>query len=116
MWESPIYLFKAVVDGTLTEIYIDVTGSAPNFTDPGKQLEKAFSILLEGLDPVNTKILDFGGAKLRNTLYLLKKGYTVYACEFEDLFKRSKQAGDFLNECKNYPNFKKKITRKESQI
>ncbi len=106
MWERPIYKFKSDQNGT---ILIDVTGSAPNFSVPGKQLEGTFNVLLQGLNPADTKILDFGGAKLRNTLYLLKKGYTVYSCEFEDLFKRSKQAADYLAECKKYPNFKRLI-------
>ncbi len=109
MWESPIYKFKADFNGKKKEILIDVTGSAPNFSVPGKQLEGSFEVLLKGLEPSKTKILDFGGAKLRNTLHLLKKGYIVYACEFEDLFKRSKQADDLLNECKKFPNFKKLV-------
>ena len=110
MWESPIYKFKTEIGGKLKEIYIDVTGSAPTFNKPGKQLEGTFKDLLKGLDPSKTKILDFGGAKLRNTLYLLEKGYTVYACEFDDLFKRSKQANDYLEQAKNqYPNFKKLV-------
>lgn len=114
MWESPIYKFKTKINGKNKEIFIDVTGSAPNFSVPGKQLEGTFDVLLEGLDPKKTKILDFGGAKLRNTLHLLKKGFTVYACEFEDLFKRSKQAFDYLEEAKKYKkNFKKLIFPKD---
>jgi len=109
MWESPIYKFKTEVKGGRKEILIDVTGSAPNFSVPGKQLEGSFEVLLNGLNPSKTKILDFGGAKLRNTLHLLKKGYAVYACEFDDLFKRSKQAEDFLKECKKFKNFKKLV-------
>jgi len=109
MWESPIYKFRIEADGKQKEIFIDVTGSAPRFDVPGKQLEGSFEVLLKGLEPSKTKVLDFGGAKLRNTLYLLKKGYLVYACEFEDLFKRSKQAEGLLNECKRFPNFKKLV-------
>lgn len=109
MWESPIYKFKTEIKGDKREIFIDVTGSAPNFSVPGKQLEGTFEVLLEGLEPSKTKILDFGGAKLRNTLHLLEKGYTVYACEFDDLFKRSKQANDYLEKAKQYPNFKKLV-------
>jgi len=109
MWESPIYKIKTEIDGEKKEILIDVTGSAPTFKVPGKQLERTFQVLLGGLEPSKTKILDFGGAKLRNTLYLLQKGYMVYVCEFEDLFRRSKQANEFLTECKKYPNFKKLV-------
>jgi len=106
MWESPIYKVKAKIDGRDKDILIDVTGSAPNFSEPGKQLEGTFEVLLNGLDPEKTIILDFGAAKLRNTIYLLDKGYTVYSCEFNVLFKRSKQAKDFYNTCKGYKNFK----------
>lgn len=88
MWKTPIYKFKTEIDGKKQEIFIDVTGSAPNFKEPGKQLEGTFEVLLKDLDPEKTKILDFGAAKLRNTIYLLKKGFTVYSCEFDDLFGR----------------------------
>ena len=106
MWESPIYKVTAKINGENKNILIDVTGSAPNFSEPYKQLEGTFEELLRGLDPEKTKILDFGAAKLRNTVYLLDKGYTVYACEFDDLFKRSQQAKDFYDTCKEYNNFK----------
>lgn len=113
MWESPIYKFKIKVNDEDKEIYIDVTGSAPNFSVPGKQLEGTFAVLLAGLDPKKTKILDFGGAKLRNTLYLLEQGFTVYACEYDDLFKRSRQAFDYLKSAEKYPNFKKLVFPKD---
>lgn len=108
MWESPIYKFRTKI-ANKKEILIDVTGSAPTFSEPKKQLENTFKILLDGLKPKNTVILDFGAAKLRNTVYLLKKGYTVYACEFDDLFHRSQQADEFLKEARTYRNFKKLI-------
>ena len=95
MWESPIYKFKVDMSGKQETILLDVTGSAPNFNTPGKQLEGTFDELLRGLEPSKTKILDFGAAKLRNTIYLLEKGFIVYSCEFDDLFKRSKQAHNF---------------------
>lgn len=113
MWETPIYKFNVLEKAKRKTIHIDVTGSAPNFKEPGKQLEGVFKTLLNGLEPQKTKILDFGAAKLRNTIYLLKKGYTVYSCEFDDLFKRSKQAEDFLEKAKKYKNFKPLIFPKE---
>jgi hypothetical protein len=106
MWETPIYKIQHVIDNKKEVFLIDVTGSAPNFSEPGKQLEQTFDILLEGLNPLDTVILDFGAAKLRNTIYLLEKGFTIYACEFNDLFERSKQAYDFLAQAKTYKNFK----------
>ena len=106
MWESPVYKFITKVNETRKEIFIDVTGSAPSFNEPGKQLEGCFNVLLKGMKPSTTTILDFGAAKLRNTIYLLKKGYKVHACEFEDLFKRSQQANDFLTIARSNKNFK----------
>ncbi len=105
MWESPIYRVQAEIDGSLDEILIDVTGSAPPMYVPGDQLTNTFEILLRGLSPSSTRILDFGGAKLRNTLHLLEEGFHVYACEFEDLFERMKQAHDTLQLCEAFPNF-----------
>lgn len=109
MWESPIYKFKTQIGGKKKEILIDVTGSAPNFSEPGKQLEGTFQVLLEGLKPPKAKILDLGAAKLRNTIHLLQKAYNVYSCEFDDLFKRSKQASDFLKKAEGFSNFKRLI-------
>ncbi|MFH1592727.1 MAG: class I SAM-dependent methyltransferase [Candidatus Woesearchaeota archaeon] len=109
MWETPIYKFTGEIKGEKQQIFIDVTGSAPNFSKPGKQLEGVFDSILKGLDPKKTKILDFGAAKLRNTLYLLKKGFTVYSCDFNDLFKRSNQANNYFNKAEKFPNFKKLV-------
>jgi len=109
LWKTPIYPFEVVIDGKKEKLLIDVTGSAPNFKEPGKQLEGTFKVLLKDLEPSETKILDFGAAKLRNTIYLLKQGYQVYSCEFNDLFRRSKQANDFLKEAMKYPNFRKLV-------
>ena len=57
MWESPIYKVTAKVEGKNKDILIDVTGSAPNFSEPKKQLEGTFKVLLNGFSPENTKIL-----------------------------------------------------------
>ena len=56
MWESPVYKFKVDIGGKRETILIDVTGSAPNFSKPGKQLEGTFSELLKDLEPSKTKI------------------------------------------------------------
>jgi len=106
MWETPIYKFQVQKGSKKEDIFIDVTGSAPNFDKPMKQLEGTLKVALSGLEPSETKILDFGAAKLRNTLHLLKQGYIVYACEYNDLFLRSKQADDYYKEAKKYKNFK----------
>jgi hypothetical protein len=108
MWETPIYRIKNDHDPS-KEFLIDVTGSAPNFSVPGKQLEKTFDIFFKGLEPSETNVLDFGAAKLRNSIYLLDKGFTVYSCEFNDLFQRTKQSNDFLKKAQEYDNFKQLI-------
>lgn len=113
MWESPIYRFNTNIDGEKQEILIDVTGSAPNFTEPGKQLEGSLNVFLKDTKPNNTVILDFGAAKLRNTLYLLSRGYTVYACEFNDLYQRSQQAFNHKTLALKHNNFHPLIFPKE---
>jgi len=112
MWESPIYKFERITDDPKTgnpkrEIFaIDVTGSAPGMLVPGQQLENVFKLIAAGLKPENSKILDFGAAKLRNTLYLLKKGFHVYAVEFKKVYDRP-QGKEFLEKCEKYKNFHK---------
>ncbi|MFA5039617.1 MAG: class I SAM-dependent methyltransferase [Candidatus Omnitrophota bacterium] len=112
MWETPYYTFhkKVYTDKKrkkTSSLIIDVTGSAPTMDVPGDQLVSAFSVLTKGKSPQKTKILDIGAAKLRNTIYLLKKGFQVYAVEFKELVDRMPQAKDKWNEAEKYPNFKK---------
>jgi len=99
MWESPLYKFNQPIrvnsDGTrlYREIVINVTKSAPNFADPGKTLGSVLNRILSiSHVPRAAKILDFGAGKLRNSLYLLQKGYRACAVEYKDLFAESKQA------------------------
>ena len=115
MWESPIYKFekKKQKHSGKTEkeiITIDVTGSAPTMSDPGDYLKDVFKELTKGKDPKETVILDFGAAKLRNTLHFLKKGYQVRAVEFPELADRMPQAkANWKKAEKKYPNFKKLV-------
>ena len=112
MWESPIYNFERKREDESTgeikkEIFtIDVTGSAPMMEIPGGQLEAVFNKITEGKNPGKIKILDFGAAKLRNTLFLLKKGFQVYAVEFKSVYNRP-QGKRFLELCEKYNNFHK---------
>lgn len=99
LWESSIYKFRIPVDPTLTEesqlkeIGIDVTLSAPPFKDPGEVLSGVFDNVFESINSkTKLRILDFGAAKLRNTVYLLEKGHTVRAVEFEKLVNEPGQA------------------------
>jgi hypothetical protein len=98
IWKSPIYKFvipNSIDENdeqTFKEILVDVTSSAPTFADPGTTLGAVFKEV-EKLLPKKSSpfILDFGAGKLRNTLYLLKKGYNVAAVEYENLQKDTDQ-------------------------
>lgn len=108
IWESSIYKFRVPANaeeqqGDLKEIAIDVTLSAPPFPDPGDVLESAFGEMFDYLgDKKKLKILDFGAAKLRNTVYLLKKGYQVQAVEFEKLLNEPGQAFEMREKAKEF--------------
>ncbi len=113
MWESPIYTFeeevmekKKLVKKTF---YINVTYSAPrNLEDPGKALIGVFKKITGGLKPEDVHILDIGAAKLRNTLWLLEKGFNVWAVEFPELRDRLKDAKEKWKYAEeNFTNFHK---------
>ena len=111
MWESPIYKFEEEVtdkNGKIVkrQFSINTTYSAPrNLDDPGKALKAVFKKITEGLTPSETHILDFGAAKLRNTLWLLQKGFHVWAVEFPELKERLKDAKEKWDLAETYPNF-----------
>lgn len=115
MWESPVYKFAKKIreNGKLRELVIDVTGSAPTMDEPGETLERVFEVLTERRRPGKTKIIDIGAAKLRNSLYLLEKGFLVYAVEFPELAKRMPQAKANWDRARRYPNFKRLVFPKD---
>ena len=98
IWISPIYRFR-LFDGRskgryrYKEIVVDVTGSAPSEDKPGKLLS---GVLNEAIEEVKLRgedsIVDFGAGKLRNSHYLMKKGFRVYAVEFQQLAGKTPQA------------------------
>ena len=47
-------------------------------------------------------IIDFGGGKLRNALYLLEQGYKVCVVEYKEQFKKSKMAQENLKKAEGY--------------
>lgn len=109
MWESPIYKLNKLVgksaDGkhVYKEIVIDVTGSAPDFDTPRKTLEGALGdVIKEMCLPPGGSIMDFGAGKLRVTLHLLRKGYSVSAVEYEKLFQESNQAAGMLSDASRF--------------
>jgi hypothetical protein len=103
MWESSIYKLNqpSGIDEDGNRVYkqivIDVTRSAPSFATPGKALTSALgkTLATAGVEPGDT-ILDFGAGKLRNTLYLLERGYRVCAVEFANQFTQSQPARENL--------------------
>jgi hypothetical protein len=114
LWESSVYKFRVPIDEDndeqLKEVVFDVTLSAPNFPGPMKTLEGVFESLFDHLKDKNvTTVLDFGAAKLRNTLYLLKKGYKVGAVEFEKIKKESDQARKMFEEAETFKGKFKKL-------
>jgi hypothetical protein len=77
IWEKPLYPFRTPqgLDDedrrVLTEVYIDVTGSAPSFDTPEATLSGVFDEVLRELPRKKLTILDFGAGKLRNSIYFL---------------------------------------------
>ena len=109
VWQKPLYPFRIPTGldtndkQTFAEIYIDVTGSAPSFDTPGSYLSNVFEELLKKFPKTKKlQILDFGAGKLRNTIYFLEKGHTVYACEYENLKNSSKHAKTLFAKADDY--------------
>src|SRR3989344_1080608 len=110
MWESPIYRFEEETSNkgkiVKKEFFINTTYSAPrNLDDPKKALIGVFNKITNGMIPNKTHILDVGAAKLRNTLWLLQKGFHVWAVEFPELKERLKDAKEKWDLADTYPNF-----------
>jgi len=113
MFDTPIYRFEeetADADGKaiIKPFSVNVTYSTPrNLNDPGKALIGIFSKITKGMNPEKTNILDFGAGKLRNTLWLLQKGFNVWAVEFPELIGRLPDAKAKWALAESYPNFHK---------
>jgi hypothetical protein len=110
MWESPIYKFEdeTTEKGKIVKrpFFINVTYSVPRkFDDPGKALIGVFKKITSNLKPAETNILDVGAGKLRNTLWLLQKGFHVWAIEFPELEKRLPEAKKKWDLARRYSNF-----------
>jgi hypothetical protein len=88
IWLNSIYRFVVPHQTPTTtvykELFFDVTKSAPNF-GVGKELKDTFDWALRAVGSSNPTILDFGAGRLRNTIYLLRKGNSVAAVEFQKL-------------------------------
>jgi len=99
IWEKPIYRFVIPETGLkktiFKEIFIDVTRSAPNIK-VGKELSETFDWALSFVGDTKATVLDLGAGKLRSTLYLLNRGNTVTAVEFEKLAKSEQKKGNLV--------------------
>jgi len=79
-WDNPYYKYKLA----RREIIIDVTGSIPRFEG---EVDGLGDVVAEFRKRGFKKICDFGAGKFRNSLYLLKNKYKVWAVEFKEAFE-----------------------------
>ena len=94
IWKSPIYIFKKEGDfEEIIEVLVDVTWSAkPTRPEIAPSLKSSLSLTLKKIsesekrNKETIKILDFGAGKLRHSVFLLEKGYSVTAVDYENLF------------------------------
>jgi 2-polyprenyl-3-methyl-5-hydroxy-6-metoxy-1,4-benzoquinol methylase len=78
-WDDPYFRYRI----PKREIIVDVTASIPNFEN---EVDALGDVVAEFQRRKYNKICDFGAGKLRNTLFLLKKKFRVWAVEFEEAF------------------------------
>jgi hypothetical protein len=90
LWGSPEYRFRVPrpddpSGNELQEIIIDVTLSAPSFDEPSDSMKDVLNGVTEEYLGEGARALDFGAGKLRNSLYLLRRGHAVCGVEFKKL-------------------------------
>jgi SAM-dependent methyltransferase len=98
-WVDPYYKYGITKRRKL--IIIDVSASAPNFEVSVGGLS---DVAAEFKNKKFSRILDFGAGKLRNTLFLLKENFKVWAVEFNETFETS-LANRKLEEARKYRGF-----------
>lgn len=108
LWTSPVYRFRLFRGRRgrryqYTEVVLDVTGSAPSDEVPGKLLSRVLAETIKHVGlPEGASIVDFGAGKLRNSIYLLEKGFRVYAVEFKELAGKTDHARRLWEEAKKF--------------
>ncbi len=87
---------------TYKEIYMDVRGSIPdNLDEPSIEIRNVLDDVLNRISKKSKPlILDFGAGNLRNTMYLLKKGYEVRSVEFKGTEQTEKKIAEKTEEYK----------------
>lgn len=104
LWDSPIYKFRIKENPeneNLIELIFDVTGSAPGFKEPSEELKEILTELFSSNDFKIDNVMEFGAAKLKNIPYILSKGKSICAVEFEQLTK-SNQTKENLKICRRF--------------
>jgi SAM-dependent methyltransferase len=110
IWKYPIYRFTVPEgfdengESLYKEIFIDVTDSAPSFEETKTALRNVLDDTTKLLSKNKALILDFGAGKLRNTLYLLEKGFRVCAVEFEKMYSKTERAKSMYDKAKSHRN------------
>ena len=106
-WATPIYRFRIPKkddpeSDELKEIVIDVTGSAPPFTEPSDDLKEVLQEIFKSssLKKIET-IVEFGAGKLKNVPFILKRGKKVCAVDFKELSQNSFTKKN-LKRCEKY--------------
>ena len=107
LWTTPIYRFRIPREDDpgsdeLKEIVIDVTGSAPSFTEPSDELKEVLKEIFESdsLRHVET-VVEFGAGKLKNVPFILKQGKKVCAVDFKELSENEFTKKN-LERCRKY--------------
>lgn len=109
IWTSSIYKFivpdilNAQRERQYKEVVMDVTDSVPPFDETKKQMASVIDRVCELVSKKST-VLDFGAGKLRNSIYMLRKGYSVDAVEFEKTKHSSPKAKELFEMASSYSN------------
>jgi len=107
LWDSPVYKFRipdnqeGIETDQFLEIVFNVTGSAPRFDAPSEELKSILNEILDSSELKIKSVLEFGAAKLKNIPFILNKGKSVCAVEFEEL-SNNPMTKNFLKECKKH--------------
>ena len=94
MWESPIYKFRIPLVKTseekAIELTLDVTKSIPKGPASRVVAPDFKNCLTNIINNYKTKkILEFGAGNFKNIRYLLDKGLTVHAVDFEEVLEQN---------------------------
>jgi hypothetical protein len=116
LWDTPVYRFRVPPNpfgeetDDLVEIVFNVTGSAPSIKEPSEELKLTLDDIFssDDISKINS-VVEIGAAKLKNIPYILSKGKSVCAVDFEELV-RNPITRDNIEACEKFGRkFKKMI-------